>query len=548
MRRFFTLLILLLIANVYCIGQITIEGKIHNYDGKTKLHYYPTLEGIHTSVWKTIQPNPSGEFRIKYKNDGYGTTIISFKRLNYRFFHDANSTIRFEFDQNKIKLPDRITKLNPLEERRKGNYIVLEQVLDSLKQEATFIIEGDYADVNNFYNTNLRSSHSSLRDVNGTYYSYIIRNTSRASEAMAVLDSLIQLEYRQINILGSLQDDENKNSKTVNNDIKEFLKNEVRSFYSGVLLSGMFLKRRDQLNMLLWNPDTALTVYNRHWEKLIEFFVDDLSENIVPSANSFDLNELVQLLCYTQEEYQKYDTKFQTKSLDAYILEALLNPDSTILDSTLILDEKSVLAHRLQALQVYFYSQTFYSPTLLDAYNELKIKYPNSVHIIQFEPEVEKVKAYLKSSAEKFDKAEIIETNYYRFEDLLELFKGQNLLVDIWATWCSPCIQEFKYKENYKPFVKSGDLTVLYISIDKQRWEKKWRDNIKYNQLEGYHVHANNVLIKDMWEFIGGSTGAIPRYVLINENGKIFINDSARPSQKDLLEKQIKQLLSSMYQ
>jgi hypothetical protein len=357
-------------------------------------------------VWKTIQPNPSGEFRIKYKNDGYGTTIISFKRLNYRFFHDANSTIRFEFDQNKIKLPDRITKLNPLEERRKGNYIVLEQVLDSLKQEATFIIEGDYADVNNFYNTNLRSSHSSLRDVNGTYYSYIIRNTSRASEAMAVLDSLIQLEYRQINILGSLQDDENKNSKTVNNDIKEFLKNEVRSFYSGVLLSGMFLKRRDQLNMLLWNPDTALTVYNRHWEKLIEFFVDDLSENIVPSANSFDLNELVQLLCYTQEEYQKYDTKFQTKSLDAYILEALLNPDSTILDSTLILDEKSVLAHRLQALQVYFYSQTFYSPTLLDAYNELKIKYPNSVHIIQFEPEVEKVKAYLKSSAEKFDKAE----------------------------------------------------------------------------------------------------------------------------------------------
>lgn len=44
---------------IFCfdgIGQVIIEGKIHNYDGKSTLFYYPTLEGIHTSVWVTIVP------------------------------------------------------------------------------------------------------------------------------------------------------------------------------------------------------------------------------------------------------------------------------------------------------------------------------------------------------------------------------------------------------------------------------------------------------------------------------------------------------------
>jgi len=121
--RFF----LLLLATFYCpyiLGQIIIKGKIHNYDGKSEVNYCPTVEGIHTPVWEAVQPNSKGEFRIKYNNEGYGTTIISFDRLLYRFFHSEKSYIQFEIDQSKIHLPERIRKLNFLEERRKGNYIV----------------------------------------------------------------------------------------------------------------------------------------------------------------------------------------------------------------------------------------------------------------------------------------------------------------------------------------------------------------------------------------------------------------------------------------
>ena len=102
----------------------------------------------------------------------------------------------------------------------------------------------------------------------------------------------------------------------------------------------------------------------------------------------------------------------------------------------------------------------------------------------------------------------------------------------------------FSHKGTYQSFVDSGDLTVLYVSIDKQEWGKNWRQSVKYNQLEGYHVQANDVLIKDMWNFFGELRGAIPRYALLNKKGEVFVNDAASPSQIELLQKQINDLVS----
>ena len=100
-------------------------------------------------------------------------------------------------------------------------------------------------------------------------------------------------------------------------------------------------------------------------------------------------------------------------------------------------------------------------------------------------------------------------------------------------------------KSESPTFIDERKITVLYVSIDKSRWEKKWRENIRFNQLEGYHVLADDVLIQDMWDFLGGKQGIIPRYALIDKNGDIFLNDAARPSESEKLTEQIKSLLLS---
>ena len=57
-------------------------------------------------------------------------------------------------------------------------------------------------------------------------------------------------------------------------------------------------------------------------------------------------------------------------------------------------------------------------------------------------------------------------------------------------------------------------------------------------------VRANDVLISDMWKVLGGYEGAIPRYVLVDKKGNIFISTAARPSEKDTLVKQISDLIA----
>ena len=535
-------------------GQIIIEGKIHNYDGKSEVYYHPTLEGIYSPTWKTLQPNSRGEFKIKYKNEGYGTTSISFNKLNYRFFHDGNSHISFEIDQDKIRFPKRIKSsviMDSLKDQRAVRAyhtrlnIARDKMVDSLKQLATLSVNGDFKDVNTYYNSNIRTSYLSSRNPAYNYYAQFIHMASNPEEVLQIIDSLTRIENDQVELLGHTLHDENIDAKTASEEVKTFLKNEIMAFYGGIFLSGMFGKQYDQLNGIYNNPDTILNAYNRGWEKLVEHFFSEISESVTLSPASLDVNELVQWLKIAKKDYQRYDVRPSSKSNDQYIIKALLNPDSTLLNNAIHLDDKSILAAKVSSLHLYLNNQTFYSPTLLYAYNELKKQYPNSIHIIQFEPQLEKLKAYLKSSSENFDKAKFIDTNYYQFQDLLKVLKGKNIFVDIWATWCGPCIDEFKYKSTIQPYIDRGELTVLYISIDKERWEKKWRDNIKYNQLEGYHVLANDVLIKDMWNYLGGMQGAIPRYALINEEGKLIENDAAKPRKSEKLIKQIEDLLSS---
>jgi len=68
-------------------------------------------------------------------------------------------------------------------------------------------------------------------------------------------------------------------------------------------------------------------------------------------------------------------------------------------------------------------------------------------------------------------------------------FQGKTVLIDIWATWCAPCIEEFgSYDQINALTTERKDFVVLFISRDKMRDESSWRKFVTSQGLMGYHL------------------------------------------------------------
>ncbi len=132
------------------------------------------------------------------------------------------------------------------------------------------------------------------------------------------------------------------------------------------------------------------------------------------------------------------------------------------------------------------------------------------------------------------------------FQELLALFRGKRLYVDVWATWCGPCRIQFEYKDLLEPILQRNDITPLYISIDYDDKQKTtWEALIKSYNLRGYHFRANKSFLEDINRIYapdnndpeGKKSFSIPWYLLIDEKGNIVHKKFKKPSElvKDTL-------------
>ena len=111
----------------------------------------------------------------------------------------------------------------------------------------------------------------------------------------------------------------------------------------------------------------------------------------------------------------------------------------------------------------------------------------------------------------------------------LESFKGKLLVIDCWATWCSPCLREAPHFER-KAF-KYKNKAIRFISISSDKNKENWLVGIK-----GKSKQVLQLRPKDLNEIkIFGTSYAInsiPRFILIDKSGKIINVNFIRPSNK----------------
>ena len=121
--------------------------------------------------------------------------------------------------------------------------------------------------------------------------------------------------------------------------------------------------------------------------------------------------------------------------------------------------------------------------------------------------------------------------------------KNKYIFIDLWASWCMPCRHEFKYKKELNELLSTyKDISVVYISIDSSTQKDSWQQCINNYKLSGFHLLAASELQKSIQKQIYGSDEfTIPRYILLNSEGKILHKNLPRPSHiselKEVLDK-----------
>ncbi len=112
--------------------------------------------------------------------------------------------------------------------------------------------------------------------------------------------------------------------------------------------------------------------------------------------------------------------------------------------------------------------------------------------------------------------------------------------VDFWASWCGPCRGEMPASQALREAYKDKDVNFVYVSLDEE--SAAWMEaNKSFALPEGHSFLLANP--SESAITTGFNISSIPRYILIDENGKVIDEDAPRPSESERITSALDKLL-----
>lgn len=363
----------------------------------------------------------------------------------------------------------------------------LEQLLDKLQFSGKSAI----------YNNYLLKSYKHEQRIQSSIYKFF-----NAPENLVVsrLDSLREMDYKKI---------ESFSSNFLNLDAYFVKIEKARALYSWAL---------------------NRTIYPKYFDYVFGKNGATLSQNYSTYLSELDLNDSSLLVI---PQFRRF--------LNNYFVDKL-----TELEKESSNEEMANLSSRILKVQDYFVSTKIRDFMCFELVKN-QIKYfgnRDADTILNSFGSICKNKKYIQFIENKFgewnhlNRGKIAEdfTFINQRGDSISLsnFKGKYVLIDVWATWCRPCLDQIPQLEDLVKKFSGRNIVFLSISVDQDK--QVWNKMVQEKKLKGYQLYAGRSdVLKDFYKVSG-----IPRFILIGKNGEIVESNCVSPNEN--LDKYISKL------
>ena len=474
-----------LICSLNIKSETTITGKVTGRNPLTVEYSVPINGGCYSGFKESTMTDSMGNFQIKLNTDK-----PVFVSMNVSGQLSNKMVIEPGFKYNvAINLLDNVSEISVLSPDKKGQYL-----------------------------------YSSLP--NPSFISMEYRKYAKDTTAILLkskTDSLKEAELSQFKKLLETKEITQAFYKLVEAD---------RNCYYSTILSGVLLSK-----------------FSRKYIGRPSDFPSDMLQLLNSVFNDYPLNNGNLINSSFWFEYAKnYITSKEYLNKDFKLQEVKDLFKNGLLNTHYIEEAKKQLSEPdleyYKAAYIYISGlQKKYEKELITIFTQYEKDYPQSSYTKYLEPLISPIIEFHKKATQSINPQIKFVDNYSTFnslKDALAQFKGQKIFVDVWATWCGPCKEEFKYKDKLYELLKKKNIPIVYISIDKAEQDKQWKDMAVFYNLEGYHFRTNENFETDLRRVYNqNGLVTIPWYILINENGDIINKNASRPSEIHNLEKDI---------
>ena len=128
-----------------------------------------------------------------------------------------------------------------------------------------------------------------------------------------------------------------------------------------------------------------------------------------------------------------------------------------------------------------------------------------------------------------------VDFNYENYDGgmtRLEDLRGKLLYIDVWATWCGPCLKEMPALTDLIKEYAKKEIEFVSVSIDSKNDYNKWRKMVAEKNIGGIHLYDDEGLSSNFMKAF--SVSLIPRFMMIDSQGKIITAKAPRPSSKEV--------------